>query len=336
MAETKTLVLDDAATNPFRIKPPEGQMLAIVKGNKDGELYRIIESITGWHFRYQEFDPNPDYFPGPEVDKWELLPDFKAKRRIYTPPQKGMLEAEFGIINAGFGKALFIPHTHYTKWELKPGSTKPELVEKERTEGPFFFFQYNLAIPIVEVETAGNLKVTVYMNLVVRLRNPYKAQFLAGGWENLLNARVQGVVTGYLRPLHIRDVGQEAVSAEVDKRIMKLNGARNGFLKKFGVEVHDVSFVGFKIEGDKRIQDALTEVEVTALDLEAADNEAKRIERLGQANATVAGLLVTQYGREGAAQVRAAELQKEALTGTQASVVSIGAPMPIAVTPKTP
>jgi hypothetical protein len=328
----KTIVLPDHAYNPVRINPPEGQMMAVMKGNPEGDLLEIVSSNADWHFRYQETTPDPTLFTGNRVEMWELLPDFDpAGNRIFTPPTKSMPEAEFGIRLVGFGKALHRPHVHYAKWELKPGQTVPELVEKDRT-GPFFFFQHQLAIPIVEVETAGNIKVTIHMNLMVRLRNPYRAIFLAGGWESLLSAAVHDQVTGYLRPLRVKNIGQDRVSAELKQRIFRLNSIADGFLAKFGVEVHDTRFVGFDAKGSEKVQEALTRVEVSKLNAEAAVNEAEEIETIGNAKARVDAKRVRQLGKAGAAQVLASENLRDGLIkNTKAEVVAINTPAPIAI-----
>lgn len=306
-----SFTLPDTAINPFRIKPPEGEMMAIKRGSKDGPLDRIVASVSGWHFRYQE----PGFTPSDEWEKWELLSDIDPTgvRSTYIPPEKSMPEEEFGIIMVGFLRALHIPHIRYAKWELKPGGTETGLVRKDRADSPFFFFQYTMGIPVLEVESVGNFKTTIRMNVVVRLVNPYKAQFLAGGWESLLDAAVHGAVRDYIAPRKIEAIRKEKESGKLAKRVKMLNNKSDGFKAKFGVEIMDVRFVGFDIVGSVRVQNALEEEEVSRLMAVAAANKAKEIEAIGTARANAATLATSAYGGgTAAAIVRSAELIGEA------------------------
>jgi len=331
--ETKTqgqIMLPDKAGNPFRLKPPEGQMMAVMRGNKDGALDKFVASVSGRHFKCQE---KRQVF-GNEWEKWELVPDISTSYR----PNQNLPEKEFGIIFVGFGKALHIPHIRYTKWELKPGETKPSLVGKDRRE-PFFYFQYTMSVPVVDVESIGNFKTTINMNVVVRLVNPYKALFLAGGWESLFDAAVHGAVRETLGPLTVEDVRKQEESGNLTKRIMRLNndvGGEEGFRKKFGVQVIDVRFVGFEIKGSQKVQDALEAQEVNRLMADAAVQKSREIVTLANANAEAAKITVEAYKSGGAAAaVRQMELLKEALLGTPAKVISLGGNIPIAVTAPT-
>ncbi|OHA95934.1 MAG: hypothetical protein A3C70_02925 [Candidatus Zambryskibacteria bacterium RIFCSPHIGHO2_02_FULL_43_14] len=336
-AETETqgqLVLPDKAANPLRIKPPEGQMMTIVKSNKDGALDKFVASVSGWHFKCQE----KGFVSQNEWDKWELVEDVDNQgNKLYTP-NPNMPEKEFGIIFVGFLKALHIPHIRYTKWELKPGETKPSLVGKDRRE-PFFYFQYTMSVPVVDVESIGNFNTTINMNVVVRLVNPYKALFLAGGWESLFDAAVHGAVRETLGPLTVEDVRKQEESGNLTKRIMRLNndvGGEEGFRKKFGVQVIDVRFVGFEIKGSQKVQDALEAQEVNRLMADAAVQKSREIVTLANANAEAAKITVEAYKSGGAAAaVRQMELLKEALLGTPAKVISLGGNIPIAVTAPT-
>ncbi|MEX2014142.1 MAG: SPFH domain-containing protein [Parcubacteria group bacterium] len=305
-----SFLLPDNPANPLRIKPPEGEMIAIKRGSKDGPLDRIVASVSGWHFKHEE----PGFIPADEWEKWELLPDVVEGNRVYTPPTKSMPETEFGIIVVGFLRALHIPHMRYVKWELKPEGTDSGLVRKDRKDSPFFFFQYTMGIPVLEVESVGNFKTTIRMNVVVRLVNPYKAQFLAGGWEGLLDAAVHGAVRDYIAELSVKRIREERESGGLADRVKDLNENTDGFKSKFGVQIIDVRFVGFDIVGSERVQNALEAEEVNRLMAGAASERAKEIMTLGKAQADAAALSVTAYGGGmAAAAVRAAELVAEAL-----------------------
>lgn len=327
------IVLPDKAANPLRIKPPEGQMMAIMRGNKDGPLDKFVASVSGWHFKCQE----DGFVSKNEWDKWKLVEDFDTNgNRIYTS-NPNMPEAEFGIIFVGFLKAFHIPHIRYVKWELKPGETRPSLVSKDRKDSPFFFFQYTMSVPAVEVESIDNFEITITMNVVVRLVNPYRAQFLAGGWEGLLDAAVQGAVREHLSSRNVDEIRAEKESGGLTSRILELNDDItnvDGFKNKFGVDIRDVRFVGFEIKGDPEIEAALKAKGKNKLMADAAVEKAREIGIIAQANANAADLTVKAYGSgEAAAAVRQMELLKEALLGTQAGVVSLGGNIPIAVTP---
>lgn len=329
------IVLPDKATNPLRLKPPEGQMMAVVKGNKDGELNKFVASISGWHFKCQE----KGLAFADEWEKWELVPDVGSSYK----PNPNMPEAKFGIIFVGFLRALHIPHLRYTKWELAAGSDKPSLVQKDRGDSPFFYFQYSMGIPVVEVESKGSLTTTIIMNVVARLVNPYRALFLAGGWESLMDAAINGAVRDHLSDLEIDEIKAEKESGGLATRIMTLNddvSGVEGFKTKFGVQLIDIRFVGFKIEGDKKILDAIQAKEVSRLNYQATGWKRKEIVALAKAQAEAAKLAKDAYeSGEAAAAVRQMELLKEALLGTGANVVAFGGNFPIAITPpakKTP
>ena len=332
--ETKTqgqIMLPDKAGNPFRLKPPEGQMMAVMRGNKDGALDKFVASGSGRHLKCQE---KRQVF-GNEWEKWELVPDISTSYR----PNQNLPEKEFGIIFVGFGKALHIPHIRYTKWELKPSETSPSLVSKERKDSPFFFFQYTMSVPVVDVESVGNVKTTININVVVRLVNPYKALFLAGGWEGLFDAAINGVVREYLGPLRIKTIRKEKEDGNLVKRIKKLNddsATELGFKSNFGIEIIDVRFVGFDVRGDPKVQEALQAEEVNRLMADAAVQKSREIVTLANANAEAAKITVEAYKSGGAAAaVRQMELLKEALLGTSVKVVSLGGNIPIAVTAPT-
>jgi hypothetical protein len=342
----------DTFFNPFRVKPPEGQMMAVMKSTKDGELDRIVSSVLGWHFLYQEElqhlgikedDPeHPRLAHIPEWEKWELLPDVDENDvRHYTPPTMGMPEKEFGIITVGFGKALLVPRVRYAKWEMLEGKVESGLVSKDRNDSPYFFFQYSMGIPVVKVETMGNFEATVRLNVVVRMVNPYKALFLAGGWESLLDGAVNGAVRDYLSRLTIEKVRAEKENGELAKRIMELNGTPNadpqekkdGFRESFGIEIIEVRFLGFEIEGSKEVKEALEAKEVKKLQAVASRFDAKKINTIGTANAAVAKQMAEAYGSgEAAAQVQAAQLHMEGMIKTNATTIVIGGGnMPVSI-----
>lgn len=318
----------DQPWNIFRLRPPEGEMMSVMKGNKDGPLDQIIHSVLGWHFKGEE----PGFASKNEWDRWELVEDSETG---YTPPTKNMPDQEFGIIVVGLFRALYIPHLKYTKWELKEGEkeTNTDMVRKDRSTKPFYYFQYPIGIPVLEVESVGNFKTTIRMNVVVRLVNPYKAMHLAGGWEGLLDAAVHGAVREHIGPLTVDQIKKEEESGGLTKRILKLNSRKDGFKKRFGVELLEVRFVGFDtVSPDARVQKALEEEEINRLMANAAKEKAREIMTIAKAEADAAALAVSAYGSgEAAAAVRQAELLKEALVGANASVISLGGGTPLAV-----
>ncbi len=350
--EEQAFSLPDNFANPFRIEPPEGEMMAVKKGSPDGPLERFYASVAGWHFRYQDprehgYTEDPDEWMGDPVAKWDLLPDILADgTRVYTPPvpeTAGMLENEFGIIWTGFGRALYKPHIRYAKWETKRGDVTASLVEKNREGSPFFFFHYNMAIPVVQLEVEkGTLQLTLNINTVVRIVNPYKALFLAGGWESLFNSAVNGLVRDFLSHKSYEDIVaiEESGGESLAKAIMKLNTRRRRrdegeFQSKFGIEVIDVRFESFQISNkNPKVQESFDNLVIADNRAKASKKDANTIKTIGAAEAEAAAKLVNAYGGgANAARVREAQLLKEGLIGTSASVVSIGNPMPVAVTP---
>jgi len=356
------IVLPDIAINPFRIRPPEGQMMSIMKGNRDGELDTIVASLRGlgYHFRYQEREFKPEDWE--IVDRWDLLPD---KGTSYTQPtgvDRGLLDHQFGVFLVGLGKALFIPEIHYSKWEqlredkAEIGKKKGDwyVVSKDRVDSPYYYFQYNLAVPVDEVELKGNLKVALIINLPVRIINPYKAIHLVGGWESLLTGAVNGRVR---QDLGNRDYDyvreQKEDTGELVRAILSLNTDPKdedgnperdendepmlGFRSKFGVEVYDVRIMDFKIIGSEEAVKAAEAKAIAKLYADAAVEKAREIQTIGAATANAAAMANRAYGGGGAAAaVRAAELMKEAVEkNTTATVLSINTPggVPVVVTP---
>jgi len=326
--EAGQLNLPDVAFNPFRVKPPEGQMMAVVRANKNGELDDIIASVSGWHFRHQEKNFNASLVD--EWEKWEFLPDFDPETglRPHTPPtnvEMGMWEAEFGVIAVGFLKAIHIPHLRYMKWELDPTTDKVGVVSKDR-KSPYFFFQQTMMIPVLEVESKGNFKTTIRMNIVFRLVNPYKALFLSGGWEGLVDAAIHSAVRDMISDKTVEEIRNLKEKGKLANRIKKLNDKKDGFKDKFGVEIHDVRFVGFDFVGSRKVEEALEAEEVNRLLAVAAKHKATEIETIGTANANAAAMAAQAYGSgEAAAAVKAAELMKEAVENNQnATVLTIG------------
>ena len=196
-----------------------------------------------------------------------------------------------------------------------------------------------MSVPVVDVESVGNVKTTININVVVRLVNPYKALFLAGGWEGLFDAAINGVVREYLGPLRIKTIRKEKEDGNLVKRIKKLNddsATELGFKSNFGIEIIDVRFVGFDVRGDPEVQEALQAEEVNRLMADAAVQKSREIVTLANANAEAAKITVEAYKSGGAAAaVRQMELLKEALLGTSVKVVSLGGNIPIAVTAPT-
>lgn len=382
MAEEKKKVEEDKKivdkpTNPFRVKPPEGEMMAVTKSTPDGELDFFVASIQGWHFAYQEVSEDPrdwdrKYPNREEWDKWELKPDVQNGREVYplsTTPKRGMLDAEFGLAYVGFFRALRRPHMRYVKWELPKNSdsTEPTLVRKDRHDSPYFYFQYNMGVPVLKVESKGNFQSTIRINLIVRMINPYKALFLAGGWESLVDAAVHGAVRDHLSNLTIDQIRAEkeggkkeegvktsligeilALNFDAERYLQSTGDTRAGTSRKvggltsqFGIEILEARFMSFDVvSASSKVTEALEAQEVNRLRAMAAEERAKEIRTLAEAEANAASLLVSAYGSgEAAAIVRAAELQKESLVSTNASFVSFGgASTPIAVspTPKAP
>ncbi|MBX4188988.1 hypothetical protein KW785_00120 [Candidatus Parcubacteria bacterium] len=339
-------------------KPPEAQMLAVVIGkNGIGGLDQIVASIKGYHFLYQEYATDP-HDPATDVldewQKWELYPDKDpVTKEVYYDPRKkkpDVLEKELGLILFGPGRSLHIPKIKYSKWEKKPGGTEFEVTSKDRLDSPYFFFQYTMAIPAVKVEIEGNATVDIIVNIVIRLINPYKAIFLAGGFESLVDAAVEGAIRE-----HVSQEGFEKLKKELEQskeglnhRIMELTNLApatptpqaltqgnapgqadvddGGFRHKFGIEIIHVNFVRFDLsEGNAEFKKALSQKAINKLNAEAADDKKRETITLAQGKAEGARIMTEAYGSgEAAAQVQQSENYGEAIRDTQATTVVIG------------
>ncbi len=349
------IYMPDVGINPLRVEPPEGDMIVLKKGNKDGPLEDILLSVDGWHFWYQDKDFNPSRITE-EWQRWDIVPDERVdshgvRRRFYSP-NKNLPEKMFALTWGGFGKALYIPHLRYTKWELPTGEgTTPQLVRKDKEDSPVIHWQYNMNIPVVEVESIGNIKTTVYMNVVVRIVNPYKALFLAGGWESLTDAAVHAAVRDRLSNMPVEKIRAETEGGTLVKRIIGLSedkvSTRKGVVtvipglrSKFGIEIRDVRFVGFNVKTTPELEKAMMAIEVNRYNAEAAVEKAKEITTLAAAEAKAQESLAIGYtflaaalGPEGAAEVVKMDLLRKGMGDTNLSVFSLGGSMPIAVTP---
>ena len=333
--------LKDSWFNPLRVGPPELQMFSVMFASPEGPLDRIIMSAPGFHFRLEEPE-NRNRVWGTEWDKWDVLPDVYTREdgTRYERPveEKGILreilEDEFGIIWVGLGRRLHLPSVRYTKWEKLPGKTTEwGLVSKDRENSPFFYFQYTMGLPLQEIETKGNFKVNVRVNVVVRLINPYKAVHLAGGWEANLDAGVQAVMREFLGPMTVEELRESTTSADLAERITTLNPRLE---KHFGVTIINIELMSFDVKGNPEVEAALNRTEVERLHAEAARHTAERIRILSTADADAARRMVEAYqSGEAAAMVRSAELTADAIKTTNASVVALGTGtnMPVAITP---
>jgi hypothetical protein len=333
--------LPDIPKNPLRALPPEGQMMAVMKSN--GPLDRIIASVDGYHFKYEEFGSDPNNLTGwtgaEEWEKWELIEDTPGFKRASRPLHQELLEDEFGVTIVGFSRTLFIPHVRYTKREMNVEDKNPKLerVAKDRNDSPYFFFQYNLSVPVLEVEAAGTFQLTVEINVVVRMVNPYKAQFLAGGWESLTATAIWGAVREYVSDKEAAVIQKEKEDDGLTHRVEQLNDGDKGLIKNFGIKIVDVRYPVFDISTkSEAVKRALEAEKVNKLNYDASEFEAKRIERLGTAEANVAGMLATHYGSEGAASVRSTEILSGAIREAKPQFISIGGSgnVPIALTPQ--
>ncbi len=335
--EDSTFQLPDLPKNPIRIKPPEGQMMAVMKGNPEGPLDKIVASVSGWHFKYEE----EGFVSKNEWDKWELVPDFVNDVRVFPIRNMSMPEAEFGIITVGFLRGLHIPKIRYVKWELAEDGKKYEMKEKTRKKSPFFYFQYNMGVPALKVDIKGNFTVDAKVNLIVRVVNPYKALFLAGGWESVVETVTQATIRDQISSLDNEQVREIKENGDLAKAILALNIGDHSIIDKFGIEIIDVRFVEFNPVGSLKVQEALEAEAVNTLHAKAAKQKAKEIKTLGDAINKVARETAAVYGSgEAAATVRVAELQRDALIGTSAHYVSIGSnqgiPVSVPITPATP
>lgn len=286
-------ILPDNPLNPFRTKPPEGQIMILKKLVSDGEFHSIIASVKDWHFANEE----KGYVQKHPWDGWELRSDFdESGNRSFTPRTKNMPEAKLGIVTVGPAKALHMPHLRYTKWLIGTDGKGARLEYQDTKNSPYFFFHHTMSIPAQDIESRGTIKTTIVMNLVVQLMNPYLAQFVDGGWESLLDAAVHATVRDHLSDLTVTDILAERENGGLIKAIMALNEDSGRFLKKFGIKIFDVRFVGFEVKSGEKVTNALEAKEVARLLAEAAVEDAKRIKTLGTAEGEAAAEVVAGYG----------------------------------------
>ncbi len=331
--EYKGIQLRDTPSNPFRVMGQEGQILIVKKGNVEGPLDGFVHSLKDLHFQGEDLR-----WSGSEVDSWEIVSDFKNGERTFTPPNRGMLREQFGIVWVGFGRALGEVHVRQAKWEIPTGATTAQMVNKDRIENSIFY-HHVLGIVMPNVESRGNFENTIKLNITVEIANPYKALFLAGGWESNLDGAVHGAIRDYISDMRAEKIREEKENGGMKQRVMDLNDNPDGFYQKFGVRIYDVRFVSWDTTNpDQETERALRLKEVNLLLLEATAPEAQRIRELGDAHAYAAEKLTAAAGSpEAAAQIRAAELIADGVRG--ASVISIGGvsvPVTVPVPPKKP
>ncbi len=121
MAIKGQINLADVATNPLRVRPPEGQGFAVMKANSNGPLDRFVMSYRGHHFRIE--NPNAPAASN-EWELWDVLADgtygFHPKKGLnrvlkYLNPAS-ILGDDLGLVNVGLNRARQSQHTLLGSW----------------------------------------------------------------------------------------------------------------------------------------------------------------------------------------------------------------------------
>lgn len=207
---------------PIRKQPPEGQMYVILRGG-DTSFDKVLDSV-------------PEYEFNPETNDF----DHTGKPRGHTG--RGYLGSH-GLAWVGFNRGMLRSEIKYDKWERSPTSEKWVLVSKTR-KGEAIYFQYLMAVKIENAETSGNFPVDVIVTFTVRIKNPVKALFFAGGWVAQVTAAVQGVVREYISTRSIEELRDEKVtggSNDLIGRVCILD------LDQFGLEIIQATFVDYDL-----------------------------------------------------------------------------------------
>lgn len=240
----------DVWWSSVRKLPPEGEMYIIVRGNPDGPFDQILESVPDF-----ELDPHNRFIPtskitstaGASTSSKKEIPDYLSR---------------LGLSYVGFNKFLLHKQTHYNKWEKEANSTKWGLVPKDRP-GPSIYFQWNMATRIEAAETVGNFPVNAIIVFTVRIVDPVKAYFFAGGWETQTTAAVQGVVRTYIGTKNIDELRAEKDIGGSEDMICAIKAID---LKDYGVLFIDARFVEYDlVAGDKAMSDAVKAREIAEL-----------------------------------------------------------------------
>lgn len=297
----------DRGWSPFRLKPPEGEFFAVVRGGPGGPFDKFVESVKGF--------------------------DLDSKNKFVTA--KGSKPETYlsarGVVWVGFFRRLYERELRYDKFERLPDSTEWGLVHKERT-GPNIYFQYNMATMVKAAETVGNFPVDALVVFTLQIIEPVKALFFAGGWETQVNAAVQGVIREYIGTQSIDDLREEARAGTggLVARIKDLE-----LMPKYGIKIIDARFVQFDlVAGDAEMTRATRAVEIAKQNAQAAretaegKRDSRKIEAEGIREEYAARMSVPQ-----GAELAMAEAIKETGPGT---LVIGSASVAVPATPRTP
>lgn len=299
----------DRGWSPFRLKPPEGEFFAVVRGGPDGPFDKFVESVRDFELDQNKFVPLP---PG-------------------APTKSETYFSALGVVWVGFFRRLYKRELRYDKFERLPDSTEWGLVHKERA-GPNIYFQYNMATMVKAAETVGNFPVDALVVFTLRIIEPVKALFFAGGWETQVNAAVQGVIREYIGTQSI-DKLREEIREETGGLVKKIKTLE--LMEKYGIEIIDARFVEFDlIAGDAEMTRATRAVEMARLNAEAAretaggKRDSRKIEAEGIREEYAARMSVPQ-----GAELAMAEAIRETRPGT---LVLGSASVAVPATPRTP
>lgn len=307
----------DAWWSPFRLKPPPGNYIILVKSSSEGPFDRIIHSVKDHYFDKE----------------WNFV---KGEDPNTSPP--GWFEDELGIIWVGFFKAYYRKPTLYSSFEKISGSAKYDMVEKKRnmaSEDPYYFFQYStMGAYIDSAEIHDNISVNLNILFTARHRNPYKVHFLAGKWTVRATAAVERGTREYVRDMTLSQIREEqAKKTEGGKENLVSTlknlgtntnndpaspGTPDNLTEKYGIEIDDPELISFELTpGDPELAASLHKVAIATNEVEAAKKQA---EKTGIDAKAEANRLTAEFGAiaavPGGAQIALAQAIRESKPST--------------------
>lgn len=277
----------DSIWIPIKRLPPEGEMFIVVKGGPEGPFAQVLESV-------------PEY----DFNKITNVFDYTGSP---TGTSQDRYLARNGIGWTGFNRRLLMKDISYDKWEKLPNSPNMGLVPKKR-EGPSIYFQYLMATKVEGAETSDNFPVDVIIMFTVRLINPVKALFFAGGWSTQVTGAIQGDVREYIGTKDINQLRKEKIekptgpsSSGMITRIKSID-----LMTNFGLEIVEATFVEYDlVTGGPKDQEMADAIRAKGIAKEEGDAKVIMAEREAEAQRLKA------IGEKNAMQERAAGIEAE-------------------------
>lgn len=176
----------------------------------------------------------------PAKKGWRVNPSDEGLEEVSEKPR--LLNRLLGVhfIGIPFIYSIYQYKLEWVAWKMGDDMQYRAIPEREQL-GLVYLADYPYFVEVKDVETRDLIPFTFMFIITCKVMNPYKAVFLSHDWVRQMTALVRSETIKFAGSKTFEEITSDKKSGAIDCSSSIFNGIKDDLLKKYGVEVVNVS-----------------------------------------------------------------------------------------------